>query len=123
MYRTHLPFRHKCDIYKRSDTIKPSGQILHDYNTSRVLNQASHYIPNFSRHRTTPTWSDDDIINLFLPFNATIEYTDRVQNIRDREGNVIMAGPFEVLAIIPQINATGKLSHIHCLLETITEAS
>lgn len=54
-------------------------------------------------------------------YDSIINYENRVQNIKDRFGNVVEEGPFEIVAIQPKFGWGGKKHHICAILRRVVE--
>lgn len=59
----------------------------------------------------TPAQEHEDIIELVIGDEIIPLYTDQVINISDRYGNIIEAGPLEIIGIKKYAGFDGKLHH------------
>lgn len=112
-YQTYLRFRHKADIYSRTVTENNSGQKIASWSLGASDIPCS-WQPVASERRVTPYLENVEEYEIVVPhsYESYFGYGYRVQNIKDRYGNVLAAGPFEVVEILRRAGYNGKLSHI-----------
>jgi hypothetical protein len=56
-------------------------------------------------------------------YQSSIDYQYRVQNIKDRYGNTMEVGPFEIVSIQPKFGWNGKKHHITAVIRKVVETS
>ena len=113
-------FRHSADIWTKSTTTNAAGQAKASWalGTSGVK---CHYIPRTADVRFTPTYEETETVTIFFPADSGISYATRVYNITDKYGNVIEAGPVEIISVLPQPGFEGKIHHIVTKAKRVVE--
>lgn len=104
----YMQLRHRADIYTKSVTTNAAGQKKPSWTASQT-NVHCQFIPRFALTRVSPTFEEREVVNIF--FSEEVSYDDRIYNIKDRKGNVIEAGPFEVVSVLKQPGFSGKVHH------------
>lgn len=120
MRRSMLRFPHKADIYEKTYEVQPSGQRKPTWVLSQEGMQCQ-FNPDRTSIRVNPTSEETEKVIVYLPADAVFDYTSRIQDIRDRKGTVILAGPFEVVKILSFPGYGGRLHHYYVQLETVIE--
>jgi len=111
---------HVADIYSKSTVTGDSGQRIASW--AKIEESNCNFVPNRTNIRIIPISTESDIDMIFFPHDATITYSTRIQNLRDRKtGEVIDAGPMEVVSIKKLIGYSGVVNHLQVRVETVTE--
>jgi hypothetical protein len=116
----YMKMSHKSDIYYRVDTENAAGQKKPIW-TLLYADQKCSYQPSFGSVRVEPTTEDWKTIFLYFPKTTSISPAHRVYNIRDRKGNVIQAGPYEIISVLIEPGFSGGTHHYKVLLKTVIE--
>lgn len=119
-HRTMLRYPHKAEIYQKVQTPQPSGQKLASWELESE-NAPCQYNPDRAYIRIIPTNEHIDKIVLFFPPSANLTYGTRISNIRDKKGNTILSGPFEIVTILTFPTYSGKLHHYLVKAELVSE--
>ena len=114
-------FRHTADIWTKTQTTNAAGQAKASWalGTSAVK---CHYIPRTADVRYTPTYEETETVTIFFPSDSGISYSTRLYNLTDKFGNVIEAGPMEVVAVLKQPGFSGKIHHITVKAKRVVES-
>jgi hypothetical protein len=111
---------HKADIYEKSTTRNAAGQAKATW-ASETADVKCYFVPRFAETRVQPTYEQWERINIFFNADAGVDYNKRIYNIRDRVGNVIEAGPLEVISVIKQSGFSGKVRHVMVTVQRVIE--
>lgn len=121
-YGTYLRFYHTCDIYSRVVEVNDAGQkrasfILRRRTMPCVFQTSS------SERRIAPYVDNVDEFQVIIPHlhQDTISYQGRIENISDRYGNPIEAGPFEIVQIEKRTGFNGKVHHVVVSIRLVVE--
>lgn len=123
-YRTFLRYYHDCDVYSRTISVNSAGQRAATFTLSNSSTPCVFQTISTER-RVAPYVDNVDEFQLIVPhtYASYFTYAGRVQNISDRYGNVIEAGPFEIVQIEKKTGFNGKLSHILVTIRLVVENS
>jgi len=121
-YRTFLRYYHKVDVYSRTTTVNSAGQKTASFSVTKSATPCVFQTIS-SERRVAPYVDNVDEFQLIVPhsYASYFTYAGRVQNIVDRYGNVIEAGPFEIVQIEKKTGFNGKVSHIIVTIRLIVE--
>lgn len=109
--RTFLRFEHRCDLHTRTVTTSPAGQEISSFSAANTSVPCS--LQMFASERRVAPYVDNvDQYQIIVPamYSSDIAYTTRVLNIKDRYGNTIEAGAFEIDEILKRTTFNGKVS-------------
>lgn len=121
-HQTYLRYHQKCDVYGRTTATNAAGQEVASFAiTSSGV--PCIYNPVYSERRVQPYLADIEEIRLVIPhpYANLFDYGDRVRDISDRYGNVIEAGPYEIVEVLKSTGWNGKLSYITVQLRLVVE--
>ena len=121
-YRTFFRYHQNADVYSRSVTVNSAGQKFASWTISQQ-NVPCVIQPVASERRVAPYVENVDEYELIVPhtYASYFDYGYRVQDVKDRYGTTIAAGPYEVIDIIKRTGFNGKLSHILVRLRQAVE--
>jgi len=121
-YRTFLRFPQKLDVYSRTVTDNAAGQKIASWSVSQTSVPCS-FQPISSERRLAPYTDNVEEYEVIIPhtYASYFEYGYRVQDIKDRYGTTLTAGPFEVTDIVRRPGFNSKLSHILVRLRLVVE--
>lgn len=114
---------HTVDILHKTKTYSDAGQKVATWSVAESAVRCS-FIPQFNDSRnlmSNPVYSSNEIISFFFDGNTSIDYSYRLQNIKDKFGNIIESGPIEITSIIKVPGYTGKLHHIEVSGQRVTD--
>lgn len=119
MSRSWLRLPHTIDIMTKSTVSTSSGQRLASWTKSGESKCS--FVPNRTNIRVAPTVEEKDLDMIFFPHDANITYDTRLENLRDRQGNVIYAGPLQIVAIKKPVGYQGRVNHLQVRVESVIE--
>lgn len=116
-----LSLPHKMDIYTRTTTTNNAGQITTTYTKAATVR--SLYQAMASERRVYPYIDNVDEIEFYISHRDQqyATYNNRIQNVVDRFGNVIEAGPVEIVNIHKQVGLNGKVRQILLTCRKVVE--
>lgn len=115
-----MKFRHKADIYDKSTVVTPTGQKKASWSLGDADVKCD-YIPRWGNVKVAPTSEQSDMVTLFFDSDAGIDYGKRIYNIKDKFGNVIDAGPFEIVWVAKESGLQGSIHHFWCRATKVSE--
>lgn len=121
-YKTYLRYHQNADVYSRSVTTNNAGQKIASWALSKSDVPCA-FQPVSSERRVAPYVDNVEEYELIIPhsYASYFDYGYRVQDIKDRYGTTLVAGPFEVVDIIRRTGWNGKLSHILVRVRLVVE--
>lgn len=127
-YQTFLRFIHTAEIYNKTTVISAAGQKTYTFellDTIPVYLQSPSAQTTGGDKRLVPYQEFISIHEIIVPgiYNSAIDYQRRVQNIKDRYGNTLEVGPFEIVAFQPKFGWNGKKHHISAVIRKVVETS
>lgn len=110
--RTFLKFYHTVDIYQKFTEVNAAGQKTISFTKSATI--PAIFQSGVSERRIEPYIENIDEYQFYISYQDVqyITYSNRIQNVRDREGNVIETGPLEIVSIRKQMGFGGRLHHL-----------
>lgn len=119
---TYLRFEHFADVYKRTVVVNDAGQKYATFVIERASMPCTYQAVS-SERRIAPYIDNVDEFQLIIPhlYSDDISYEGRIQNIRDRYGNSILDGPFEITRISKRTGFNGKVHHIIATIRLVVE--
>lgn len=114
----YIRYVQTADILAQRDDVAISGQIGHTYKLYTkipvILNAPEDQYSGGARIKLNPYQDWIPIMQLIVPgeYSYIVDYSSRIQNIRDREDNVLESGPFEIIAIQAKYGWNGKKHHL-----------
>jgi len=123
-YKTYMRYHQNADVYSRSVTTNNAGQKIASWALSKADVPCA-FQPVSSERRNTPYIDNVEEYELLVPhsYASYFEYGYRVEDIKDRYGNTLRPGPFEVVEISRRTGFNGKLSHILVRIRQAVELS
>jgi hypothetical protein len=108
----YLKLPHKIDIYIPTVIVNAAGQRTFTYTLAATIQ--AFFQSMSSERRILPYVDNIDEMQFYVSFKDAqyIDYNNRIQNIVDRYGNLIEAGPIEMVNIQKQTGYSGKVRHI-----------
>lgn len=108
----YLKLPHRADFYTKTTTTNAAGQRTYTYTLAGTV---SVFFQSMSSERRIIPYVDNvDEMQVYLSYvdKSLASYENRIQNIVDRFGNVIEAGPLEVVNVIYQTGFNGKIRQV-----------
>lgn len=112
---------HKSDIYSKTTSRNAAGQLVASWTTAAVTNQKCLVQPRINMVRVNPTSEEIREMTVYFPGSVNLTIDQRIYNIRDRRGNVLYPGPFEIISIGKEPGYTGKLHHLKVIIVSVME--
>lgn len=127
-YKSFLQFLQTADIYTKQTVISAAGQKTFTFTLAATIPinlQSPSAQTTGGDKRLVPYQEFIAIHEIIVPgmFADNIDYQNRVQNIKDRYGNVLEVGPFEIVSIQPKFGMNGKKHHIMAVIRKVVETS
>lgn len=125
----YLRYPHTVDIYEKVTTTNDAGQKIFSFQLDRkiqaIVNSPEDQYSAGTRVRTAPYQDFFPVLQMIVPgmYANTVVLSSRVLNIKDRYGNVLEAGPFEIITIQPKFGWNGKKHHLVASLRAVVEQS
>jgi len=120
----YMKMPHRADIYQKTTTTSQAGQ----KKASWIKDQDSIHCfysprrPTPDDIRSKPTFEQWVVIDMFFPASANIVASTRIQNVRDRAGNLVDSGPLEITQITRQPGFSGKVHHYMVMVQKVIES-
>ena len=116
-----MRFPHNLDIYKKTVVKNAVGQKKPTWTFSKNI-KCSFTPKSDSRsfRRASITQENSEDFNIFMP-SIDLDIDDRLMNIKDRFGNIIYIGPFEIIEIWKQPGFSGKVHHLSITIREVIE--
>ena len=127
-YGSYLRFNQTAEIHQKTTVVSPAGQNTFTYTLIRK-------IPVFVQSHGSETSNSGKRIAPYQDYIAThqivipgedsdvIDYANRIQNIKDKYGDVLETGPFEIVSIQPKFGFNGRKQHILIVIRKVIEPS
>lgn len=112
---------HKLDVYTKTTSYNNAGQKTMTYSKAGTI-QAMYQSVDSAR-RTYPYVANIDEVEFFISYKdaAFASYNNRIQNVVDRYGNVIVDYPVEIVNIDKRTGLSGKVRLILLTCRRVTE--
>ncbi len=120
-YQTYMKFPQRIDVHLLTEEASAAGQIVKTYFYLQTI--SGMMMPGSHERDVSPYVKDVDQYHIHIPkqFNGVITYGSRLFNIRDNRGNVIEAGPLEILSIMKWTGLSGGIHHLHITAKEVVE--
>lgn len=125
----YVRYNQTADVYTKSVQVNDAGQKYYSFTfDSTIPVIAISPEDQFSagaKVRTAPYQDFIPVLQLIVPgeYANVVITTSRISSIKDREGNVLETGPFEIITIQPKFGWNGKKHHLVASLRTVVEQS
>jgi hypothetical protein len=116
-----LKLPHKMDVYTKTSSYNAAGQKTMTYSKAGTI--SAMYQSVASLRRTYPYVANIDEVEFFISYKdaALASYNNRIQNVVDRYGNVIIDYPVEIVNIDKRTGLNGKVRLILLTCRRVTE--
>lgn len=127
--QTYFKFTHKGDIYTKSTSTNAAGQQYASYSKVATISfqfQApSTSSASGDERRLSPYQDSIPKFEALVPkeYDTNITYGSRLQNVKDRNGNVVDSYVYEVVGIQPKFGFTGAKHHTVVTLRRVVETA
>jgi hypothetical protein len=120
-YQTYMKFPQQIDVHSLSEDTSSAGQVVKSYFYLETIK--GFLAPGSHERDVSPYVKDIDQYHIHVPkhFNGVVTYKSRLLNIRDNRGNVIEAGPLEIISIMKYTGLSGGIHHLHITARVVSE--
>lgn len=108
---TYLILKHKATFNTYTKTTNAAGQKVSGSTPSSTAVVPCTFLYLATDEKITPVVEKEDIIEIIIGDSHTPTYDQQIANIKDRFGNIIEAGPLEIIGIKKYAGYQGKLHH------------
>lgn len=122
-----LRYPHTVDIHVKTVSVNAAGQkfwtFVYDKTVPAIINSPENQFSAGTVVRTAPYQDFIPVLQLIVPgmYANTVINSSRVMNLKDRYGNVLETGPYEIIAIQAKYGWNGKKHHLVAGLRTVVE--
>ena len=123
MKQTYLNFPNTVEVHTKAITTSAAGQRMAAFTLSSTVNVI---VQSGSGSRVTSgylTEADSYTVIFSHEDKALVTYDNRLKNLKDRDGNVIEAGPLEILNVEKKLGVSGKINHLLAQITKVKEGS
>jgi hypothetical protein len=119
--KTFIKFYHTVDIYQKSTSTNDAGQKTISF--SKTATVPAVFQSGISERRIEPYIDNIDEYKFYISYKDAqyISYNNRIENVRDRQGNVLEDGPLEIISIRKQMGFGGRLHHLVVKTKRVVE--
>lgn len=119
--KTFLRFVHKIDVYQKTTSNNAAGQKTITFSKAATI--PAIFQAQKSERRIEPYIDNIDQYEFYISYQDAqyITYSNRIQNVVDRAGNVLEAGPLEIISIKKYMGYKGKLHHFLITTRRVVE--
>lgn len=123
----YIRYPHTIEVHSKKTLTSAAGQktavFTFDSKIPAIANSPEDQFTAGERVRTVPYQDFIQVLELIVPgsYDKKILYTSRILNIRDRYGNILEAGPFQIISIQPKFGWNGKKHHLHLDVRYVVE--
>ena len=123
----YLRYPHTVEIHEKVITTNEAGQRFSTFHLDKVIpaivNSPEDQYSAGAKVRLAPYQEFIPVIQMVVPGAEanTVVTSSRVLNIRDRYGNILETGPFEIITIQAKYGWNGKKHHLLASLRAVVE--
>lgn len=124
-----LRYPHTVDVYIKTVSVNPAGQKFSTFVFSKtvpaIINSPARQFSAGPLVRTAPYQDFIPVVEMIVPgiYANTVINSSRVYNIKDRYGNILETGPYEIINIQAKYGWNSKKHHLMTELRTVVEQS
>jgi hypothetical protein len=125
----YLRYPHTVEIHQKITTINDAGQKMYTFQLDKVIpaiiNSPEDQYSAGAKVRTAPYQEFIPVLQMIVPGQeaSTVINTSRVFNMKDRYGNILETGPFEIITVQAKYGWNGKKNHLMVSMRTVVEQS
>jgi hypothetical protein len=125
----YLRYPHTVEIHQKITTISDAGQKMYTFQLDKVIpaiiNSPEDQYSAGAKVRTAPYQEFIPVLQMIVPGQeaSTVINTSRVFNMKDRYGNILEIGPFEIITVQAKYGWNGKKNHLMVSMRTVVEQS
>jgi hypothetical protein len=122
-----LRYPHTVEIHRKTTSVNPAGQKYYTFSLNQeipaIVNSPEDQFSAGAKVRIAPYQDFIPVIQMIVPgaYASTVITSSRVFNIKDRYGNVLETGPYEIITIQPKYGWNGKKHHLVVSLRSVVE--
>ena len=125
-YKTYLRFVQTGEVLAKTVTTNAAGQKVSTFTLSDTVPmhfQSPSTQTTGGDRRLAPYVENIAVYEVIVPgqYASLFTYENRVQNVKDRYGDVVEEGPFEIVALQPKFGWGGKKHHVAAILRRVVE--
>lgn len=123
----YLRYPHTAEIHAKTTVVSPAGQKTYTFSLDKtvpaIVNSPEDQYSAGAKIRVAPYQEFIPVLQMIVPgeYAANVITSSRVFNIKDRYGNTLEAGPFEIITIQAKYGWNGKKHHLLVSLRTVVE--
>lgn len=125
----YLRYPHTVEIHEKITTTNDAGQKFSTFHLDKVIpaivNSPEDQYSAGAKVRLAPYQEFIPVLQMIVPGEqaSTVITSSRVLNIKDRYGNILETGPFEIITIQAKFGWNGKKHHLLASLRAVVEQS
>lgn len=125
----YLRYPHTAEVHAKTTVVSPAGQKTYTFSLDKtvpaIVNSPEDQYSAGAKIRTAPYQDFIPVLQMIVPGEcaANVITSSRIFNIKDRYGNILEAGPFEIITIQAKYGWNGKKHHLLVSLRTVVELS
>jgi hypothetical protein len=119
--KTFIRFTNKIDVYQRTTALNAAGQRTSTFEKTATI--PAFFQAKRTERRLEPYVENIDEYEFYVSYkdNEYITYNNRIENVVDRYGNIIEAGPLEIISVRKYIGYRGRLHHLLITTRRVVE--
>lgn len=123
----YLRYPHTVEIHAKTTAANPAGQNYYSFALDKkipaIVNSPEDQYSAGAKVRTAPYQDFIPVLQMIVPgsYASTVITSSRVFNIKDRYGNVLETGPFEIITIQAKYGWNGKKHHLLVSMRSVVE--
>jgi hypothetical protein len=125
----YLRYPHTVEIHEKITEVNPAGQKYYSFSLNKkipaIVNSPEDQYSAGAKVRMAPYQDFIPVLQMVVPgsYASTVITSSRVLNIKDRYGNVLETGPFEIITIQAKYGWNGKKHHLLVSMRSVVEQS
>lgn len=123
----YLRYPHTVEIHSKKTVTNDAGQNYYSFSLDKkipaIVNSPEDQYSAGAKVRVAPYQDFIPVLQMVVPgmYASTVVNSSRVLNIKDRYGNVLENGPFEIISIQAKYGWNGKKHHLLVSLRSVVE--
>jgi hypothetical protein len=124
-----LRYPHTVEVHEKTTSVNPAGQKYYTFSLDQqipaIVNSPEDQYSAGAKVRMAPYQDFIPVIQMIVPgsYSSTVITSSRIFNIKDRYGNVLETGPYEIITIQAKYGWNGKKHHLLVSLRSVVEQS
>jgi hypothetical protein len=123
----YLRYPHTVEIHEKTTSLNPAGQKYYTFTLDKkipaIVNSPEDQYSAGTKVRTAPYQEFIPLLQMIVPgeYANTVVSSSRVLNIKDRYGNILETGPYEIITVQAKYGWNGKKHHLLVSLRSVVE--